>query len=69
MDGVYPNFERRGSVASGYEGITGQINVEFKKPLLEQPLLMHLNVYGDAFGRAEINSIYTMPLKGIGIIC
>ncbi|MBK9638394.1 MAG: TonB-dependent receptor [Bacteroidetes bacterium] len=24
---------------------------------------MHLNVYGDAFGRAEINSIYTMPLK------
>lgn len=51
-----------GSVANGYEGITGQINVEFKKPLLEQPLL-HLNVYGDAFGRAEINSIYTMPLK------
>lgn len=51
-----------GSVVNGYEGITGQINVEFKKPLLEQPLL-HLNVYGDAFGRAEINSIYTMPLK------
>jgi len=51
-----------GSVASGYEGITGQINVEFKKPLCEQPMF-HLNVYGDAFGRAEINSIYTMPLK------
>lgn len=50
------------SVANGYEGITGQINVEFKKPLKKQPLL-HLNVYGDAFGRGEVNAIYTMPLK------
>ncbi|MBL0095598.1 MAG: TonB-dependent receptor [Bacteroidetes bacterium] len=51
-----------GSVAYGYEGMNGQINVEYKKPLEEQPLL-HLNVYGDAFGRAELNTIYTMPLK------
>lgn len=52
-----------GSVASGYEGLTGQINVEYKKPLKKQPLL-HLNVYGDAFGRGELNAIYTVPLKG-----
>ena len=51
-----------GSVSSGYEGITGQINIEFKKPLKKQPLL-HLNLYGDAFGRSEMNTIYTMPLK------
>ncbi|MBL7923917.1 MAG: TonB-dependent receptor [Bacteroidia bacterium] len=51
-----------GSVANGYEGMTGQINVEFKKPMEEQPLL-HLNLYGDAFGRGEMNAIYTLPLK------
>lgn len=51
-----------GSVSNGYEGLTGQINVEFKKPLKVQPLL-HLNVYGDAFGRAEVNGIYTLPMK------
>lgn len=51
-----------GSVANGYEAMTGQINIEFKKPLTEQPLL-HLNLYGDAFGRGEVNAIYTMPLK------
>lgn len=51
-----------GSVANGYEAMTGQINIEFKKPLVKQPL-MHLNLYGDAFGRGEINTIYTMPLK------
>jgi outer membrane cobalamin receptor len=51
-----------GSVANGYEAMTGQINIEYKKPLLKQPL-MHINLYGDAFGRGEINTIYTMPLK------
>ena len=51
-----------GSVSSGYEGITGQINIEYKKPLKQQPL-MTLNVYADAFGRGEINAIYTLPKK------
>lgn len=51
-----------GSVTNGYEGITGQINVEYKKPLEEQPLL-HVNLYGDAFGRGELNTIYTKPMK------
>lgn len=51
-----------GSVSSGYEGITGQINIEYKKPLKPQPLL-HLNVYADAFGRGEINTIFTKSLN------
>lgn len=51
-----------GSVSSGYEGITGQINVEFKKPLKPQPLL-HLNLYADAFGRGEVNAIYTLKKR------
>lgn len=51
-----------GSVSHGYEGITGQINIEYRKPLKPQPLL-HLNAYADAFGRGELNAIYSMPLK------
>lgn len=51
-----------GSVSHGYEGITGQINVEYRKPLKPQPRL-HLNLYADAFGRGELNAIYSMPLK------
>ncbi len=51
-----------GTVSSGYEGITGQINVEYKKPLKPQPL-MALNLYADAFGRGEVNAIYTLPAK------
>ena len=51
-----------GSVANGYEGVTGQINIEYKKPLEEQPLI-NLNLYADAFGRGEVNAIYTMPKK------
>jgi len=49
-----------GSVANGYEGITGQINIEYKKPLEEQPVL-NLNAYADAFGRGEVNAIFTRP--------
>ncbi|MCE2845493.1 MAG: TonB-dependent receptor [Sphingobacteriales bacterium] len=52
-----------GSVSTGYEGLTGQINVEFRKPLKPQPLV-HLNLYADAFGRGEVNSIYSKPLRG-----
>ena len=51
-----------GSVSSGYEGITGQINIEYKKPLKPQPL-MHVNLYADAFGRGEINTIFTKPFN------
>ncbi|MBX3044619.1 MAG: TonB-dependent receptor [Candidatus Kapabacteria bacterium] len=42
------------SVVNGFESITGQINVEFKKPENNNPT--HFNVYGDHLGRMEVNS-------------
>lgn len=42
------------SVVNGFESITGQINVEYKKP--EHNEFTHLNFYGDHLGRMEVNS-------------
>lgn len=42
------------SVKNGYESITGQINVEYKKPDGEQGA--ELNLYGNSMGRAEANA-------------
>jgi outer membrane receptor for ferrienterochelin and colicins len=44
-----------GSVVNGYEGMTGQINLEFLKPddLNEK---IFINLYGNVMGRAEINA-------------
>lgn len=42
-----------GSVVNGYEGMTGQINVELQKPDLSEKL--YLNTYVNQFGRAELN--------------
>lgn len=42
-----------GSVANGYESMTGQINIDWKKPGNAEKL--HLNVYGNQSGRAEVN--------------
>lgn len=44
-----------GSVVDGYESMTGEINVELKKPEETEKLL--LNLYGNQFGRAEINAV------------
>lgn len=41
------------SVINGYESVTGQINVEFKKPKDSPPL--YLNLYGNNFGKGELN--------------
>lgn len=41
------------SVIDGYESISGQINVEFKKPESSDPL--HVNIYGNHLGRMEAN--------------
>ncbi len=41
------------SVINGYESITGQINVEYKKP--ENSDKLHLNVYGNELGKVEGN--------------
>ncbi|MGE5480539.1 MAG: TonB-dependent receptor domain-containing protein [Chloroflexota bacterium] len=51
------------SVASGYESITGQINVEYKKPESSDPL--HFNAYADETGRFEtsLNARYKLSDK------
>lgn len=41
------------SVINGYESITGQINVEYKKP--ENSDKLHLNVYANELGKVEGN--------------
>ncbi len=41
------------SVIDGYESITGQINVEYKKPDNSDPL--HINLYTNNLGRMEAN--------------
>ncbi len=43
-----------GTVVNGYESMTGQINIEFKKP--EQSEKIYFNTYGNSFERAEINA-------------
>lgn len=42
-----------GSVVNGFESMTGQINLEFKKP--ETSETVYANAYANAFGRAELN--------------
>ncbi len=41
------------SVINGYEALTGQINVEFKKPSSSEKL--YLNLFGNSTGRGELN--------------
>jgi outer membrane receptor for ferrienterochelin and colicins len=50
-----------GSVANGYESITGQIDVELKKP--ESAEKVYLNLYGNNEGRAEANLNLTHKLN------
>lgn len=45
-----------GSVTNGFESITGQINLDMKKPINAERF--HLNMYGNIQGRLETN-IYT----------
>lgn len=42
-----------GSVVNGYESITGQINVELRKP--DESERFYLNLFGNSAGRAESN--------------
>lgn len=43
-----------GTVVNGYESMTGQINIEFKKP--ESSEQLYLNAYTNSFGRLEVNA-------------
>jgi hypothetical protein len=49
------------SVVNGYESITGQINLEMKKPQLAEPLF--INLYGDLEGRFEANITSALTLS------
>ena len=54
-----------GSVINGYESTTGQINVEYKKPIdMEQPRFF-LNLFGDERGGMEANIILKHKLGSL----
>ncbi|MDR1406276.1 MAG: TonB-dependent receptor [Prevotellaceae bacterium] len=50
-----------GSILQGYENITGQINLEYRKPATPQPLF--LNLYLDRFLRTEANVASSLQLS------
>lgn len=49
------------SVINGFESITGQINTEFKKPHLTDPLFV--NIYVNSEGKVELNADITKKLN------
>jgi len=49
------------SVINGYESITGQINIEYKKPQLQSPL--HVNIYANNMQRMEANVLTGIQLS------
>lgn len=50
-----------GSVVNGFESMTGQINVELKKP--ENSEKLYLNGYVNSFGRFEINANHARDIN------
>jgi hypothetical protein len=54
LDGIQIS-KGSGSVVNGHESMTGLINLSLKSPLESDRLL--LNVYGNRFGRTEVNAI------------
>ena len=50
------------SVKNGYEALTGQINVEFKKPQQPDPDWVAVNLFGDNGGRIEGNADATFQV-------
>ena len=49
------------SVANGYESITGQINIEYKKPWNEEK--MFANLYMNSLGMTEFNANYSIDVS------
>jgi len=49
------------SVTNGYESITGQIDIEYKKPESNEEKLF-INLYGDNMGRGELNLNTRFPI-------
>lgn len=52
-----------GSVVNGYEGVAGQINVEWRKPFDEKEERWHLNAYQSSQGRSEANLVHNNRLN------
>ncbi|HET8573534.1 MAG TPA: TonB-dependent receptor [Edaphocola sp.] len=48
-----------GSVVNGYEGVAGQINVEWWKPFEKKTPRWYLNAYQSSQGRSEANVVYS----------
>ncbi len=46
-----------GSVVNGYEGVAGQINVEWRKPFEDKEPAALLNLYQNTQGRTEANAV------------
>lgn len=51
------------SVKQGYEAMTGQINVEYRKPQMPEADWINLNLYGNSKGRIEGNADATFKMK------
>ena len=49
------------SVTNGFESITGQINVELKKPWEDERA--HVNIYGNSMGALELNANYALNVS------
>lgn len=52
-----------GSVVNGYEGVAGQINVEWWKPFMDESPRWYLNAYQSSHGRTEGNLVYNHKLN------
>ena len=50
------------SVSNGFEGITGQINLDYKKPETNKEKLF-LNLYGNTMGSADVNLNTRFPMS------
>jgi len=50
------------SVKNGYEALTGQINVEYKKPQQSDADLLAVNLFGDSGGKIEANADATFKM-------
>ncbi len=50
-----------GSVVNGYESMSGQLNLEFKKPNFSEKI--YINGYANSFGKVELNFNHARPLK------
>jgi outer membrane receptor for ferrienterochelin and colicins len=52
-----------GSVANGYESITGQIDVDLRKPQNKEERKIFLNIYGNQDQRMEANLNFRQPVS------